>query len=171
MPFPYIAVAMALAAAAQAKIKADAANRKKKEDANLRAAEIEAQPWTKQAPTTMIGSGADAGAEMLGGAVSGFAAGQSMDSAMASPAPAAEAPTANLDSGMKMGQTQTALGPIGGEGMADAPKASADYFNKPTGPYMGYEQQQAENPYPNSNSMWNPMAKQASTFMHKKRGY
>lgn len=100
-------------------LKADQAAKQRKMEADLRAAEIEASPWTGKGPSTQIATAAPSvWADMAGGAVN--ALGQT-----------AALQQAGLFKAGDVAKLDPNIGQDLGMGMSEAGKQSVDYFNQP----------------------------------------
>lgn len=69
-----------------------AKKRQEQQQREIRAAEIEASPWTNQAPSTQIQYANPVLGDVLSGSASGFSMGQNINKALSSPTPP-EAPS------------------------------------------------------------------------------
>ena len=115
-------------------MKAQQAAKQRQSEANLRAAEIEASPWTnKQASTQIQTASPNVWADMLGGAVSGIGQAQAFQNAgLFNTNKVADATSmGSLDPNLMVGGQKTAFGTIGGEGLDDTSRQGVDFFNAP----------------------------------------
>jgi hypothetical protein len=114
-------------------MKANQAAKQRKMEADLRAAEMEASPWTGKGPSTQISTAAPSvWGEMAGGAVNALGQTAALQNAGLFKAGDVAAPAAGaLDPNLTVGGQQTAFGAIGGQGLDEATKQGVDYFNKP----------------------------------------
>lgn len=115
-------------------LKAGQSARQRKAEANMRAAEIEASPWTGKGPSTQVSTPeSSVWGEMAGGAVNALGQAAALQNAGLFKASdvAAAAPTGSLDPNLMVGGQQTSLGVVGGQGLDEATKQGIESFNKP----------------------------------------
>lgn len=115
-------------------MRANQAANQRKAEATMRAAEIEASPWTGKGPSTQVSTPAPSvWGEMAGGAVNALGQTAALQNAGLFDAGkvAEAAPTGNLDPNLTFGGQQTSLGVVGGQGLDEATKQGIESFNKP----------------------------------------
>lgn len=116
--------------------------KQRKMEAEIRAAEIEASPWTGKAATTQMttpstnvwGELAGAGVNTLGQGAALQKAGLFSAQDVSGQVPSTSA--TNLDPNLMVGGQQTVFGDVGGQGLDEAARERIQYFNAPNyGPY------------------------------------
>lgn len=117
-----------------AALKAQQAARQREMEAKIRAAEIEASPWTGRAPSTQISTPSlNPWAEMAGGAINTLGQTAALQQAglfkAGDVAGSNTAVAGGVDPDLKVGGQQTVFGNIGAEEMSPASKQAANYFS------------------------------------------
>jgi len=115
-------------------LRANQQAKQRQAEAQMRAAEIEASPWTGRGPSTQVSTAAPSvWGEMAGGAVNALGQAAALQNAGLFKASdvAAAAPTGSLDPNLMVGGQQTSLGVVGGQGLDEATKQGIESFNKP----------------------------------------
>lgn len=112
-------------------MKAAQAARQREQEAKIRAAEIEASPWTGRGPSTQVATPSlNPWAEMAGGAVNALGQAAALKQAgLFNASETTTPPTGGLDANMEVGGQNTVFGNIGAQKMSPETQQSVNYFN------------------------------------------